>query len=320
MALPVTGPIALGQINTELGVAVSAQISLGDTAVRALLGVASGAISVSNGRGKSSQFVFTKTLSSNVLNYNLRNDMVASGYSGSGAFTANLTVATGVYVWSDNTSLPGFDTGTLSGGTVNITNNGYIIGKGGAGASGAGGAGMQLGTSVNITNNSYICGGGGGGGNAGGGGGAGGGVGGNTGGGAGGGVGAAGASGGGTFVGGGGGRILPGTGGAGGTMAGGTGGGSGGGGSGVFNQTGQNRQSPGGGGGGGWGASGGAGSSAIGPYSGSQGGPGGSEGAAGTKSSGAEYLVAGGVGGKAVALNGYAVTWNATGTRYGAIS
>jgi hypothetical protein len=28
----------------------------------------------------------------------------------------------------------------------------------------------------------------------------------------------------------------------------------------------------------------------------------------------------GAAGGKAVALNGYSVTWNATGTRYGAIS
>lgn len=54
MVLPVApNTISLGQVNTELGLSASALISLNDTAVRNLAGVASGAISMSNLHGKS---------------------------------------------------------------------------------------------------------------------------------------------------------------------------------------------------------------------------------------------------------------------------
>lgn len=53
MALPESGAISLGEVNTELGLSATAQISLNDTDVRTLFGVASGAISLSNGYGKS---------------------------------------------------------------------------------------------------------------------------------------------------------------------------------------------------------------------------------------------------------------------------
>jgi len=52
MALP-TGTISMSQVNTELGRSSTATISLGETAVRSLAGVASGAISMNNLRGKS---------------------------------------------------------------------------------------------------------------------------------------------------------------------------------------------------------------------------------------------------------------------------
>lgn len=52
MALP-TGTISMSQVNTELGRSSTATISLGETAVRTLAGVASGAISMNNLRGKS---------------------------------------------------------------------------------------------------------------------------------------------------------------------------------------------------------------------------------------------------------------------------
>ena len=52
MALP-TGTISMSQVNTELGRSSTATISLGETAVRTLAGVASGAISMDNLRGKS---------------------------------------------------------------------------------------------------------------------------------------------------------------------------------------------------------------------------------------------------------------------------
>lgn len=51
MALPASGPISLAQVRTELG--LSGPISLGQSQVRSLAGVASGPISLSNLHGKS---------------------------------------------------------------------------------------------------------------------------------------------------------------------------------------------------------------------------------------------------------------------------
>jgi hypothetical protein len=53
MTLQVSGPISLGNVSTELGIASNSLRSLGSSTTRALLGVPSGAISLSNARGKS---------------------------------------------------------------------------------------------------------------------------------------------------------------------------------------------------------------------------------------------------------------------------
>lgn len=53
MALPSSGSISLNQVNVELNRSGTQQISLGESAVRTLFGVASGAISMSDGYGKS---------------------------------------------------------------------------------------------------------------------------------------------------------------------------------------------------------------------------------------------------------------------------
>ena len=53
MTLPGSGAISLGQVNTELGRASNQAISMNDSAVRSLAGVASGAISMSSLWGKS---------------------------------------------------------------------------------------------------------------------------------------------------------------------------------------------------------------------------------------------------------------------------
>ena len=48
MALPNNTTISLNQVNTELGLSATANISLNQAAVRTLAGVASGTISMSN--------------------------------------------------------------------------------------------------------------------------------------------------------------------------------------------------------------------------------------------------------------------------------
>lgn len=355
MALNSSGPISLGgttvgqSIEKELGGNGTTQISLNDANVRALAGVASGAITMpTNFWGKSSGYAIT--ISANTQNFNLLTAMQALGYVNGNAFSATVTINSGVYVWSNTTATAAFDTGAITGtGTISIINNGYIMGKGGDGVtsgttSNPGGPAINIQKPITLTNNSYI-GGGGGAGAVAGGGGAGGGVGGanTTTSGVGGGGGAVGASGGnGSGSGsGGGGRIMPGVGGTGSTMTSSTnqnspgfGGGAGGGG---FSQTYQGGQCTQGivrfvyqgfGGGGGWGAAGGASRSgsqcnALRYFAGGAGGSAGNVGSDFTMGGGtaATYTTyTGGVGGKGIALNGNTVTYIVTGTIYGAVS
>jgi hypothetical protein len=58
MALPSTGPISLANVNVELGLSSTTTISLNQTNVRTLAGVASGTISMSDLRGKSAGGTF----------------------------------------------------------------------------------------------------------------------------------------------------------------------------------------------------------------------------------------------------------------------
>ena len=53
MALPASGPISMNMVNTELGISATAAITLNDAAVRTLFDKSSGAISLSDGYGKS---------------------------------------------------------------------------------------------------------------------------------------------------------------------------------------------------------------------------------------------------------------------------
>lgn len=355
MTLPVSpNPISLSQVNVELGRSATAAISMNDSAVRTLFGAGGSGtgISMSSGRGKSNKFI--KSIVGDQANLNLRTWALANGWDGT--VEAIIEVPTNTYVYSTSTGSAGLIINGSWPGGVTVINNGYIMGMGGAGgyvinataayAGGNGGPAISLGVSCSITNNSYIGGGGGGGGShalnalwdscPGGGGGAGGGAGGyvtyggTASGGAGGSVRNSGgnASGyiqAGYYVpstgGGGGGRIMPGTGGspfilALGNLYGGGGGGAGGAGGGSvgYGPT----AYPGGSGGGG-GAAGAATSNLSGGGGGGWGAAGGRPNGAGIGLSG-EYGTVGGSGGQCVALNGYSVTWNATGTRYGAIS
>lgn len=125
------------------------------------------------GRGQRSGGPFVKTISTNQQELNLATWALANGWDGSAY--AEITVGSGVYVWSDNTATPALATGSFPAG-LKIINNGYIMGRGGNGGGGsvgsntyiaaqAGGDAISLGTSCSIDNtNGYIGGGGGGGG------------------------------------------------------------------------------------------------------------------------------------------------------------
>jgi hypothetical protein len=171
MPLPVSGAISFNNINVELGVAGTTQASLGQASYRTLAGVASGAISMSNFYGKANQFAFT--ISSNQTNANLRTLALNAGWNGASNVVA--TIGSGIQITSTSTGTPAL---TISGsfpGGVSLTNNGFIIGRGGNGGGGGsgyssgangggGGTALSVSSPVSINNAGTIGGGGGGGG------------------------------------------------------------------------------------------------------------------------------------------------------------
>jgi hypothetical protein len=165
----------MSQVNTELNLSSTATISLNDAAVRTLFGVPSGAISMSNGYGKSNGIYLT--IAANTTQYDI---FVAAG-SPTTQVNVSLTINPGVIVGSVTGGTYAMRTGTgwVAGSTISIINNGTIQGIGGNGGNGQdgdvglpgqpGGNALHLNWPVTITNGSGFIFGGGGGGGAGGG-------------------------------------------------------------------------------------------------------------------------------------------------------
>jgi hypothetical protein len=176
MTINASGPVSLadataGQsIALELGLGTSTTISLNDTAVRSLAGVASGVVSLGDFYGMSNTFSFTLSSGQNI---NLRTAAIAAGWDQVKILIATLnsggaigSSATGTYALTIN--------GAYAKG-VTFINNGYVVGMGGAGGPGgnggnpgtAGGPALSVASAVTIQNNGTIGGGGGGGGGGG---------------------------------------------------------------------------------------------------------------------------------------------------------
>lgn len=351
MALPTSGQLTLADIQTEFGgtnpISLSEYYAGGGLVPSGTSGTygavpSSGTISIQNFYGTTNRVALSVTYSSNTADASLNLSGIGGYIAGFSDIT--VTVNSGVYLYANSTGNAGLAiSGGTTGDTLNIVNNGFIIGRGGNGyifpstaaTSGGPALSLSINTTINNTNGSaYIAGGGGGGANqtssyeGGGGGGAGGGNGGagkNGAGGAGGGLGGTGTNG------------TAST-----SVTGGAGGGSGGGGGGQSgNAKGTTVYGSGGGGGGrilpGTGgaggvasagptrANGGAGGTANavggnGTSTGGGGGGGGGWGASGGLGSASRGTP--GSGGSAVQLNGKSVTWVSGDTTrvYGAVS
>jgi hypothetical protein len=118
----------------------------------------------------------------NMRGFNLWSYLTANNIAtGNAPISLNVTIASGVVIGSNSISVPAFDTGAFpSGSTVQITNNGTIVGGGGTGGTGgdcdtqvrfkpatpggSGGPALRAQIPVTVANNGSIWGGGGGGG------------------------------------------------------------------------------------------------------------------------------------------------------------
>jgi hypothetical protein len=147
MALNSSGPISLGgsttgqSTNIELGQSTSTQISLNDTLVRTMAGKtsANSAISFSDLYGKTAEFIFNDTISSDQSRYHLRNAAILAGWNGIIILKATVTINAGVTVGTA-IGYYAFDTGASFpvGSILTLNNYGSIIGWGGPGGYGGG--------------------------------------------------------------------------------------------------------------------------------------------------------------------------------------
>lgn len=176
--ISMAGSTAGQSIALELGLPATGSISLGSPVVYALAGKGSASnVDMGSFRGKSN--LKSVLISAHIQNLNVFNTLVNAGWDRTSK--AEITIGSGIYVWSDSTSTPALTTGGSFPNGLTITNNGYIMGRGGDGGTGyrtgdtsvngarpgqGGGLAINLTTVITLYNNGYIGGGGGGGGSA----------------------------------------------------------------------------------------------------------------------------------------------------------
>lgn len=137
---------------------------------------------LSGGGGGQNAFSYVAVISSNTYNYNLQSAATSAGWDGVQPLLADVTINSGIYVGSTSTGTAAFVVTSTApvGSQIVITNNGYIMGKGGAGGYGisnlqaagqtgfAGGGALSVSAAITFNNTSgSILGGGGGGGGGG---------------------------------------------------------------------------------------------------------------------------------------------------------
>ena len=127
MTLQITGAISLGNVGAELGRAVGAVTSLGETAVRNLAGVPSGAIKLSNLYGKSS-IAFTPD-----GGHSSGSPVILSDWA-DGAAEALISIQCtqpAVWTWSASggpgSYVSGSSGGTYTGILFSLSNNDYVF-------------------------------------------------------------------------------------------------------------------------------------------------------------------------------------------------
>ena len=162
MALPSAGSsISLQQVNVELGNTGTDAINMGSSAVRTLFDDASGAISMSDGFGKSNELGLTASAASSANLKTLFDNNTAGSWAGSTSKRYTIGASTTMGIITAPASM---------GGTLTIDLAGNIQGVAGSANGGAGGTAMTVqstGITINMASGSTISGGGGGGGQGG---------------------------------------------------------------------------------------------------------------------------------------------------------
>lgn len=180
MTLQTTGHISLNNINGEFGrgrdFAPYHGVKFYKPSTSTLGNFSTNTLHMSDFYGTQNGITINITISSDTQNYVLSpsNGSVSPTYV-PGFTVINLTINSGIYVGSTSTGTFALQiSGFTTGDTINLINNGVIIGCGGNGGAGhnnaagdagsPGGPALYLLSTTNITNNGTIAGGGGGGG------------------------------------------------------------------------------------------------------------------------------------------------------------